>query len=125
MEAAAIVAVGLLSVVEVFQIALALGAPFGSAAWGGRHPGILPKRLRIGSAVAAVVYPVIAVAILGYSGVIEVSPPGTGRVVMWVFAGLFTLGTVANVASRSMPERYWALVSSGIAICCAIIASSL
>jgi hypothetical protein len=57
MVIAAGVAVGLLVVVAVFQLALALGAPFGKAAWGGAHDGVLPPRLRAASAfVGLVVY---------------------------------------------------------------------
>jgi hypothetical protein len=121
------VAAALLGMVAVFQIALALGAPLGKVAWGGRHDGVLPPRLRIASAAAALVaYPLAAFAVLDSSGLIDVGVvPGDGRAVMWLLAGLFTLGTVANAVSRSKPERYWALVSMAIAICCAVIASSL
>ena len=42
-----------LAVVAAFQVALAAGAPWGRAAWGGQHQGRLPARLRIASAVAA------------------------------------------------------------------------
>ncbi|MCI0679398.1 MAG: hypothetical protein L0Z63_10210 [Actinobacteria bacterium] len=55
---AGFIAVVLLGVVTLFQLALAAGAPWGVAAWGGRHPGVLPTRLRIASVVVAlVVYP--------------------------------------------------------------------
>jgi hypothetical protein len=37
MQVAAVIAVVLLGVVCLFQIALALGAPLGKAAWGGEH----------------------------------------------------------------------------------------
>lgn len=60
MTIAAAVAIGLLAILAMLQLALALGAPLGVAAWGGGHPGILPRRLRIASAVAGVlVYPII------------------------------------------------------------------
>ena len=45
MNVAAIVAVVLLSLVSVIQIALALGAPLGYAAWGGCYGGALPEKL--------------------------------------------------------------------------------
>ena len=127
MKTAATVAAALLVVVVVFQIALALGAPLGKAAWGGQHEGVLPKRLRIASGVAAfLVYPFIIVAVLGSVGVIDVDfLPGNGSVVMWMLGGLFALGGLANLVSRSTHERYWAPVSIAIAICCASIASAL
>ena len=121
------IAVLLLAVVIVFQLALALGAPFGKAAWGGQHEKVLPTRLRIASAaVAFLIYPLIVVAVLGFAGLIEVGflPENGGRL-MWVLAGVFTLGGIANLVSRSKVERFWALVSVSIAICCAVIASAV
>jgi len=44
---------------------------------------------------------------------------------MWILTGLFTLGTLANFASRSKRERWWGFVSLTIAICCAVVALSL
>lgn len=125
MTTAAIVAVVLLAAVIAFQVLLALGAPFGKAAWGGRHEGVLPKRLRIASGVAAlVVYPLIILVVLSSSGLIDQGfLPTSAALAMWVLSGLFLLGAVANLASRSVPERYWAPVSIAIAICCAIIAT--
>lgn len=127
MYLAGIVAVVLLGLVAVFQIALALGAPRGDAAWGGRHEGLLPTRLRIASGVAGVlVYPLISLFVLASAGLIDADwMPGTGNVGMWVLAGFFTLGTFANFASRSKRERYWGPVSLVIAICCGSIATKI
>ena len=126
MNLAAIVASVLLAIVALFQLALALGAPFGSAAWGGGHDGVLPRRLRVASGFAAlVVYPLIALYVLSSAGSIEVPWLPTGATGMWVLAGLFTLGGIANLASRSKIERAWAPVSLTIAVCCAVIASMI
>jgi FtsH-binding integral membrane protein len=127
MRIAAIVAVALLAVVTVFQIALALGAPLGQAAWGGRHPGVLPTRLRVASGVAAVVvYPLIMVVVLAAAGLIGGDwLPGTGQVVMWALTGLFALGALMNLVSRSKAERLWGPVVGVIAVCCAILAATL
>jgi hypothetical protein len=117
------VAVSLLSIVAVFQIALALGAPFGAAAWGGQHDGVLPRRLRIASAVAGlVVYPLIIVAILDEGSLDGELLPWNPEPVMWTFAALFGMGTLANLASRSRIERLWAAVSGIVAACCVLLA---
>ncbi len=122
MEAAAIIAVVLIAVLTVFQIALAAGVPFGAAAWGGAHPGVLPTRLRSASAVAGVVvYPPIALLILDSSGVIDIGW-SVKTVWLWVLTGFFLLGTLANAASRSKVERFWAPVSLGVAVCCGAVA---
>lgn len=127
MEAAAIIAAILMGAVAVFQIALALGAPARNAVWGGWHEGVLPTRLRIASGVVGVVvYPALAVFVLATAGVVDANwVPGTGKLGMWILTGLFTLGAVANFASRSKRERWWGFVSLAIAICCAVVALSL
>jgi len=127
MEVAAIVASVLLSVVAIFQIALALGAPWGDAAWGGANTGVLPRRLRIASGVVGlVVYPLIGCFVLASAGLITADwVPGTGAVGMWALASVFTLGAVANFASRSKRERIWGPVSLVIAVCCGLIAAAI
>lgn len=127
MRVAGIVAVVLLAFLEVFQIALALGAPLGKMAWGGRHEGVLPTRLRIASGVAAVLlYPLIIFLVLASSGLVEASlSEGTRTLWMWVLTGFFALGTLANFASRSKAERTWGPVSLAIALSCAVIARAI
>ncbi len=126
MTIAAIVAVALLGVIVIFQIALALGAPLGYAAWGGRHPGVLPMRLRVASAVVAlVVYPVIILVVLAAAGLIAADwLPIDGSLLMWALAAFLGLGAIANFASRSPRERIWGPVALAIAVCCAVIAAS-
>jgi len=126
MTTAAFIAVALLALVGAFQVALAFGAPWGEAAWGGRNPGVLPGRIRVASAIAALLYPLLALVVLASAGVVEASwRPGTGRVPMWILTGFFALGAVANFASRSPKERWWGPVSLAIAICCGLIAVGL
>jgi hypothetical protein len=123
MQVAAVIAVVLLTLVAIFQAALAVGAPLGEAAWGGQHSGVLPTRLRVASGVAAVlIYPGIAATVLNAAGVIHVEWLPAGAGIMWLLTGFFALGTVANLASRSRPECIWAPVSAAIAVCCAVIA---
>jgi hypothetical protein len=126
MTIAAVVGVVLVAVVGVFQIALALGAPLGKAAWGGKHEGILPVGLRIASGAAGLlVYPLIALFILASTDLIAVDWLPTGKTGMWILTAFFTLGALANFASRSKSERIWGPVSLVIAIGCAIIALDL
>jgi hypothetical protein len=121
---AAILAVALLAVVAAFQLGLAFGAPWGAAAWGGQHPGVLPQKLRIASGVAAlVVYPLVIALVLASAGMIDDGwLPVDGTLIMWGLAGLLGLGAVMNVASPSRPERNWGAVALTIALCCALIA---
>ena len=102
---AAIALVVMLSLLAVFQLALALGAPLGRFAWGGQHR-VLPGKLRIGSLVSIVVYAIIAVLALDRVGLIEVVPDVVSTVGMWVVFAYFVLGIPVNAISRSKPERY-------------------
>lgn len=127
MKTAAAAAVALLGAVSVFQLALALGAPLGRAAFGGKNEGVLPMRLRIISGVAgAVIYPLaIAVVLASVGWVDDGWVPGGGGTVMWVLVGVFSLGALMNGASPSKAERRWAPVSLVIAVCCGIVAADI
>ena len=127
MTAAATIATVLLLMVSLFQLALALGAPLGAAAWGGRHRGVLPAGFRVASAIAAIfVYPFVIVFVLASAETVDVDwLSETGQTAMWILTGFFSIGAVANFASRSKAERVWGPVSLGIAICCGVIAASV
>jgi hypothetical protein len=124
MTAAATVLIVLIAIVAVFQALLAAGAPWGAAAWGGQHPGVLPAGLRAASGVAAaVVFPLMALYAIDSGELADVSwLPGSGPVAMWVLFGFFVIGTATNAASKSRPERIWAPVNLALAICCLVIA---
>ena len=118
------VAAILLAALAAFQLALALGAPLGDMAWGGKYPGVLPMRLRVASAVAGlVIYPVIAAVVLAAGGIISDDwVPLDIAVVLWVLVAFFAIGAVVNALSRSPRERIWSPVSAGLAIFCALLA---
>jgi hypothetical protein len=92
--------------IGTFQVALAAGAPWGSAAWGGTHHGVLPTGLRAASGGAAIV-------LLLAAGVADgrlLGPSGRRRLLL-VAAIYLTLGVALNAASRSKVEAaIWAPV---------------
>lgn len=123
MTLAGLLAALALGVLALFQLGLAAGMPWGAAAWGGEHPGVLPARLRVASAVAGLVlYPIIGAVVLSAAGIIGDWLPFDPTVAMWVLAAFFALGIVMNAVSRSPIERVWSPVSALLAICCAVIA---
>lgn len=102
---AAIAACTILAALAVFQFLLILGVPIGHFAWGGQHR-VLPTRLRIGSAVAIVLYALFALMILDRAGLTAVLPDAVVAVGIWVLVGYLALGVIMNAISRSKPERY-------------------
>jgi hypothetical protein len=121
-ELAAIAAVIVLAGLACFQIALAAGAPLGELAWGGANR-VLPRPLRIASAVAVIVYLGIAVAILEAAGVVDaLASDEAVRAAMWILVAFFGLGTAMNAISRSRKERVMALVSLLLAALAFIVA---
>ena len=86
--------------VAVFQLALAAGAPWGSMAWGGVHPGVLPAPLRVASAGSSVGFAALAHAL----GRRRLTPGVRGRVTAGAL-GLSVVSAALNAASASAQER--------------------
>jgi hypothetical protein len=105
--AAAVLLVG----ISVFQVLLALGAPWGSAAYGGGAAGpdgVLPSGLRIASAVAAVILGVAAWVILVRADLMSRGPlsPRFLRWAAWTIVAFMVLNTLSNLSSSSTVERW-------------------
>lgn len=76
-RALSIIAAAGFGLLAAFQLAIALGAPFGKASWGGSHAAALPIELRVASGVAVGVYLFAALIILARGGV-AISPLSAG-----------------------------------------------
>jgi len=124
-ERTAILACLILLLLAVFQMALALGAPLGRFAWGGRHDR-LPRGLRLASAAAVPLYVVFAAIALERAGMISpLDNAGAVAALTWGLAAYFTLGVAANAASRSRGERQvMAPVAAALAVLFAVLALS-
>ena len=86
--------------VATFQAALALGAPWGEAAYGGANTGVLPAEQRLSSAIAAPVYLALAGVALGIVGT-----PTVRRRVLRTASVVIGAGALLNLASPSIVER--------------------
>lgn len=121
---AMLTALPLLLGMAFLQLALALGAPFGMLAWGGKHVR-LPARLRRRSAVAVVVFVAATVAVLGARGVMGWIDPGTAEAALWGLTALFGFSTLAKSASGRLVERLTGTpVAFLLCISCALLALS-
>nr|WP_204261284.1 hypothetical protein [Blastococcus saxobsidens] len=112
----------LLAGLAVLQLLLVAGRPLGRFAWGGQHD-VLPRGLRVGSAVSVVLYAAFAVVILQAAGALVVLPEAVADVGIWVLTGYFALGVLMNGISRSRPERMLMTpVALLLAGCCLVVA---
>jgi len=123
-RAAALAATGFAGI-ALFQIALALGAPLGHAAWGGSDAHLSPGQ-RIGSAVAAVVWTTAGLVVLRRAGFWGAG--GSARLYRWgtwFLVALLVIGAVPNFASQSRWESFvLGPLSMVLAILCTIVARS-
>ena len=122
--AAVAAAVGFIAI-AAFQLALALGAPFGRAAWGGAHE-YLPTGLRIASAFSVGFWVLAALIVLGRAGYqVAPLPPIFTRWGTWILVGVLPLGALMNFASPSNWERFlWGPVALILALLCLVVARS-
>ena len=103
---AAVGAAILYSVIAAFQLALALGAPWGRAAFGGavEQPGL---ELRASSVVAIVIWSAAALIVLKRVGfrIWAPLPKGALPVAVWVLFGLSVASNLLNAITPSALER--------------------
>ena len=96
-----------LGAVVAFELALAAGAPWGEAAFGGADPGVLSRELRITSLFASVLWLLASLTALARGGV-AASPISYAfsRRAIWGLTILLAAGAVMNAASSSPWERF-------------------
>ena len=85
-----------------FQLALALGAPWGSYAMGGRFPGRFPRQLRVAAVVQAAVIALLAAVVLARAGL---APGPMASWAIWLVVGFSGLSLAMNAISPSAGER--------------------
>jgi len=84
------------------QIGLALGAPWGEYANGGKFPGVLPGPMRFAAVVQGSILVFIALALLEASGLTELGFP---KWTIWVALGICLLTCILNWITPSKKER--------------------
>ena len=105
MQLAAVVYAITTVIVVGFQVALALGAPWGDRAMGGRYPGRLPQAMRVAAAVQAAVLALLALAALDAGRVLVLGWVAALPWLAWVPVVVSTISLLMNAASRSPAER--------------------
>lgn len=115
----------LILIVILFQVALAVGVPWGEYAMGGKFPGKYPISMRFAC--------IVQIAILAFMGIIVLSKAGLlwprwysfSDIVIWFIVGYMVLGTILNLITRSVWERrIWAPVTLLMLISSIMVAMS-
>ena len=106
-----------------FQILLALGFPFGNAAWGGKYR-ILPPIFRIASLFSAAIFVFVSIIVLEKAGVFSVFySPTVVTYGVWIFTAFLGLNTISNFMSRSkLEKRIMTPVSLTLSLSCLTVA---
>ena len=115
----AIVALGVIA----FQVALALGAPWGAYAMGGAFPGRFPAPMRVAALVQAVLIGLLSLAVLSAAGLVVPQLADAYPWVVWIAVVVSALALVLNSISRSAGERrIWVPVAIVMLACSLVVA---
>ena len=99
----------LMFIVVLFQLALALGAPWGSIAMGGRYPGKFPPPMRIAAVVQAFILAVFAFVVVVRGQMIASNFYDLSTIAIWVVVVLMASSLVMQLITPSKWERIiWA-----------------
>jgi len=122
---AAIVFAILALTLVLFQLALALGAPWGQAAMGGQYPGVFPMWLRITAVFQAALLGFFGAFVLSRAQVAFPHLSGVARWAIWVIVAFSAVSVLMNLATPSHIERMiWAPVAVLMLITSTIVALS-
>ena len=103
---------GLIAIVALFQLALALGAPWGEFAMGGAFPGVFPPAMRVAALVQIVVLGAVALIVCVRAGLVLPRWREAARWLTWAIVALLAVGVVLNLITPSGMERLiWAPVA--------------
>ena len=98
--------------VVAFQIALAVGVPWGAYAMGGAFPGQFPPALRIATLVQAMLLAALAAIVMARAGLILNGWSRRAHWLVWIVVAFTAVGLVLNVITSSGGERaIWAPVT--------------
>jgi hypothetical protein len=123
-ERIAAITYGIVSLgVIAFQIALALGAPWGSYAMGGAFPGQFPPELRVAAVVQALILALLALVVLSRAGIALTKWSRTSRWAIWIVVAFSAISLALNTITPSARERaIWMPVALIMLICSVIVA---
>jgi hypothetical protein len=123
---AAVVFAVVTSAAAAFQLTLALGAPWGAYAMGGRFPGELPPLMRVAAVVQALLLVLTTLIVLSRAGFLFPQCAGVSPWAVWVVVAVSAVALVLNTVTPSRDERrVWAPAAGVMLICSLAVALSI
>jgi hypothetical protein len=120
---AAIVFTVVTSLAAGFQFGLALGAPWGAYAMGGRFPGAFPPLMRVAAFLQAVLLVLMVLIVLSRAGFVFPQWAAVSALAVWVVVVVSAVALVLNTMTPSRDERrIWAPVSGVMFVCSLVVA---
>ena len=115
----------LTAIVMLFQLALALGAPWGEMAMGGKFPGRFPPMLRISAIAQILLLCFAALVVLTRAGLVLENYFVFSKSAIWFVVALCVVSAILNTITPSKKERMlWSPVTIILVICAVVVARS-
>jgi hypothetical protein len=110
-QIAAIAAAALITVVAIFQLALAMGAPYGGAVFGGKAPtraGVLTPPFRVLAVTQAIILVLLGWIFLARAEVVGIPLLGAGSLawITWAVVVFLFVNMAANLTAPHPLERW-------------------
>jgi hypothetical protein len=122
-DLAAIVFAIAAAAVVTFQVALALGAPWGAYAMGGAVPGRFPPALRVAALIQGVLIGGLAIVVLATAGLALPGLAEAAPLLIWAVVAVAAIALVMNAISRSPGERrIWTPVAAVLLVSSLVVA---
>ena len=111
------------AIVMLFQLALALGAPWGEMAMGGKYPGRFPPKLRVGAIMQMLLLAFFGLVVLTRAGLIFSDFLEVSKSAIWFVVVMCVVSAILNIITPSKKERkLWSPVTIVLAVCALIVA---
>lgn len=101
------------TIIVVLQLALALGAPWGGFAMGGKYPEGFPPKMRVAALVQLLLLLFVALIVLIRAGLVLGEYLEIARSAVWFVVALLAVSSILNIITPSKKER---MVGGPIAI---------
>jgi len=93
------------SILSIFQVALALGAPWGEMAMGGKSPGRFSLKMRLAALFQLILIILSLLIVLVRAKLLYTEYFELSHSVIWFVVGIFSISLVLNIATSSKKER--------------------